>query len=104
MTKLMAILRAVRSFAEFGRPDRWFVVYKDSQGAIESLWSLIFPHPFVRAMHDGLAQVVRVNAEVTFCRLPGQFGAAGSVWATHCSCPAFLRLCGRAPECGKNLL
>lgn len=86
--ELMAILRSVKSVAECWRPGRRFLVYSDPKSTVEAPRSLIFLHPPVRAIYDGLAQVARVGVEVTFCFFGG--GCAQVVPHRPRRCPALL--------------
>ena len=74
--ELRAILPAITYMLRL--PQRNFIVYSDSQSALQSICNSFSLHPIVREIHRWLRVLGDAGKQVTFCWVPGHVGVPGN--------------------------
>ena len=84
--ELRAILPAVTFLIRL--PQQEFIVYSDSQSALQSICNSFCLHPVVREIHRWLRVLHNRGKSVTFCWVPGHVGVAGNEQADRAAAAA----------------
>ena len=84
--ELRAILPAVAFLIRLPRQD--FIVYSDSQSALQSICNSFSLHPVVREINRWLRVLHNGGKSVTFCWVPGHVGVAENEQADRASAAA----------------
>ena len=74
--ELKAILAALALVV--GRDNRTYIIYSDSQSALESICDAFSRHPVVREVHRWLSLIQHSGKTVNFCWVPGHVGVSGN--------------------------